>query len=69
MAKTKLTPAEKRAIFRENQRKGDIVSLARETGYSASYVSEVISAKYTNVSILDAAYALGKSRSYRSKKK
>jgi len=51
-------------ISRTNRklRLGDITRVAQETGFSPNYVSEVLSGKYNNERIVNAAYDYSRGR-------
>jgi hypothetical protein len=52
----KLSYTQKLAIVNNRKRRGDVSRAANETDYSPSYVSEVMSGKYCNARIVNAAY-------------
>lgn len=51
-------------ISRANRklRSGDVTRVAESTGFSPNYVSEVLSGKYNNSRIVNAAYDLSRGR-------
>jgi len=51
-------------ISRANRklRFGDVTRVAQETGFSPNYVSEVLSGKYSNERIVNAAYDFSRGR-------
>jgi predicted transcriptional regulator len=53
---------EKVSTFNSKSRPGDQKRISEMTGYSASYVSEVLSGKYQNKSIVDYAYKITRAR-------
>ena len=56
------TLKEKLSVFRSKTRLGDQKRISDMTGYSPSYVSEVLGGKYQNKSIVDYAYKITRSR-------
>ena len=56
------TPEDKLSVFRSKTRIGDQKRISDMTGYSPSYVSEVLGGKYQNKSIVDYAYKITRSR-------
>ena len=58
----KLTYIQKATRINRKLRTGDITRIAEETGYSATHVSDVISGKYFNDMLLNAAYDLTRGR-------
>ena len=56
------TLKDKLSIFRSKTRLGDQKRISDMTGYSPSYVSEVLGGKYQNKSIVDYAYKITRSR-------
>ena len=61
-AYNKLTYIQKAARINKKLRTGDITRIAEATGFSTSYTSEVISGKYFNNSLLNAAYDMTRGR-------
>lgn len=47
---------QKRSHFQNLKRTGDVVAVSNKTGYSTSYVSEVLGGKYNNEKIINAAF-------------
>lgn len=47
---------QKRTHFQNFKRTGDVVAVSDKTGYSSSYVSEVLGGKYNNERIINAAF-------------
>lgn len=58
----KLSYTQKLAIVNNRKRRGDVSRAASETNYSPSYVSEVMSGKYCNTYIVNAAYDRARER-------
>ena len=58
----RLTLNQKREIARAARRHGDVTRVARKTGFALSTVSEVLSGKYNNVRIVNAAYDMSRGR-------
>jgi len=56
------TLKEKLSVFRSKTRLGDQKRISDMTGYSPSYVSEVLGGKYQNKSIVDYAYKITRAR-------
>ena len=56
------TLKDKLSVFRSKTRLGDQKRISDMTGYSPSYVSEVLGGKYQNKSIVDYAYKITRSR-------
>jgi hypothetical protein len=56
------TLKDKLSIFRSKTRLGDQKRISDMTGYSPSYVSEVLGGKYQNKSIVDYAYKITRAR-------
>lgn len=52
----------KRQVIASRKRRGDVTRVAKQTGYSTSYVSEVLNSLYTNQRILNAAYRMTRGR-------
>jgi len=59
---SKLTLAQKRSIANAGRRRGDVTRVARKTGFAKSTVSEVLSGKYNNTRIVNAAYDMSRGR-------
>lgn len=59
---TKLTYIQKVSRINRRLRTGDISRIADETGYSTTHVSDVVSGKYFNDSIVNKAYDMTRSR-------
>lgn len=59
---TKLTYIQKATRINRKLRTGDITRVAEATGYSTAHVSDVISGKYFNDGILNAAYDMTRGR-------
>ena len=55
MAST-MTLDQKRSHFQSFRRVGDLAEISTKTGYSRSYVSEVLGGKYNNDRIVNAAF-------------
>lgn len=58
----KLTYIQKAALVNRKLRAGDITRIAENTGYSNTHVSDVISGKYFNDQLLNAAYDMTRGR-------
>jgi hypothetical protein len=58
----RLTMAQKRQIAKQARRHGDVTRVARKTGFAISTVSEVLSGKYNNTRIVNAAYDMSRGR-------
>ena len=59
---SKLTYPQKMSRINRKLRRGDITKVAIATGYSTTHASDVISGKYFNSGILNAAYDLTRGR-------
>jgi len=59
---TKLTYIQKATRVNRKLRTGDITRVAEATGYSATHVSDVVSGKYFNDSLMNAAYDMTRGR-------
>ena len=59
---TKLTYIQKVSRINRKLRTGDISKVATEMGYSNTHVSDVVSGKYFNDSIVNKAYDMTRSR-------
>ena len=59
---TKLTYIQKVSRINRKLRTGDISRIAEETGYSTTHVSDVVSGKYFNDTIVNRIYDLTRSR-------
>jgi predicted transcriptional regulator len=62
MAYRELNPVYKIVAFTEAKRRGDINRIAKETGYTQAMVSMTLRGKRNNVSIVNKAYRIVKSR-------
>jgi predicted transcriptional regulator len=49
-------------VIHSKRRRGDQKRISEMTGYSASYVSEVLSARYNNNEIVNCAYKIMRPR-------
>lgn len=58
----RLTYMQKVSRVNRNLRVGDISRIAESTGYSTTHVSDVISGKYENETIVNALYDLSRKR-------
>jgi hypothetical protein len=58
----RLTMVQKRQIAKQARRRGDVTRVARKTGFAISTVSEVLSGKYNNKRIVNAAYDMSRGR-------
>jgi hypothetical protein len=61
-AYTKLTYIQKATRINRKLRTGDITRVAEATGFSTTHVSDVVSGKYFNDSILNKAYDMTRGR-------
>jgi hypothetical protein len=59
---TKLTYIQKVSRINRKLRTGDISKIAEETGYSTTHVSDVVSGKYINDTIVNRIYDLTRNR-------
>ena len=59
---TKLTYIQKVSRINRRLRTGDITRIADETGYSTTHVSDVVSGKYFNDTIVNRIYDLTRNR-------
>lgn len=59
---TKLTYIQKVSRINRKLRTGDISKIAQETGYSTTHVSDVVSGKYINDTIVNRIYDLTRNR-------
>jgi hypothetical protein len=59
---TKLTYIQKVSRVNRKLRTGDISKIASETGYSTTHVSDVVSGKYFNDTIVNRIYDLTRNR-------
>jgi hypothetical protein len=64
----KLTYIQKNAITNRRLRTGDVSRIAEATGYSTSYVSQVLSGEYFNDRIQNKAYDMLRGRTTTAKK-
>lgn len=62
MNSKKLSIGEKRNVIATRKRRGDVTIVSIRTGYSVSYVSEVLNFQYNNEKIVDTAYKLVRNR-------
>lgn len=58
----KLSYMQKLANFSQRKRVGDVTTVADETGYSTTHVSDVLNGKYSNDRIMNAAYDRARGR-------
>jgi len=58
----RLTMTQKRQIANQARRHGDVTRVSRKTGFAISTVSEVLSGKYNNKRIVNAAYDMSRGR-------
>ena len=65
---TKLTYIQKATRVNRKLRTGDITKIASETGYSTTHVSDVVSGKHFNESIMNRIYDLTRNRMPNTKK-
>ena len=59
---TKLSYIQKVSRINRKLRTGDVTKVAETTGFSPNYTSEVLSGKYFNTSIVNAAYDMSRGR-------
>jgi len=64
----KLTYIQKATRVNRKLRTGDITRVAEATGYSTTHVSDVVSGKYFNDSLMNKAYDLTRGRISNTKK-
>lgn len=64
----KLTYIQKASRVNRKLRTGDISKIASETGYSTTHVSDVVSGKHFNESIMNRIYDLTRNRMPNTKK-
>jgi len=62
MSKRRTSPEKQLAIFNARKRRGDIETIANQTGFSTSYVSKVVNGLRNNETISYTAYTLSKRR-------
>jgi predicted transcriptional regulator len=60
--KPQLSYQDKMNVIHSKRRRGDQKRISEMTGYSASYVSEVLSARYNNDEIVNYAYKIMRPR-------
>jgi predicted transcriptional regulator len=60
--KPQLSYQDKMNVIHSKRRRGDQKRISEMTGYSASYVSEVLSVRYNNNEIVNYAYKIMRSR-------
>jgi hypothetical protein len=65
---TKLSYIQKAARVNRKLRTGDITRVAEATGFSSTHVSDVVSGKYFNDTILNKAYDMTRGRMSNTKK-
>ncbi len=58
----KLSYTQKLAIVNNRKRRGDVNTVSMETDFSPAYTSEVLSGKYINERIVNAAYDRARGR-------
>ena len=58
----KVSYGQKRGIVNAGRRRGDVSEIARKTGFAISTVSEVLSGRYNNERIVNAAYNIIRGR-------
>lgn len=62
----RLSTFEKLNVIATRKRRGDVTKVANRTGYSVSYVSEVLNYQYSNDAIVNAAYDIARKRKQRN---
>jgi hypothetical protein len=62
----RLSAGEKLNVIATRKRRGDVTKVALRTGYSVSYVSEVLNFQYNNDAIVNAAYDIARKRKQRN---
>jgi hypothetical protein len=68
MSYRKLNSSAKLAVINSRMRRGDVGRVAKSTGFSASFTSEVLSAKKSNDRIVNKAYDMMRGRMRNSAK-
>lgn len=58
----KLTMEQKRAVANRGRKHGDVTKVSKRTGFAISTVSEVLSGKYRNTRIVNAAFDIARGR-------
>jgi hypothetical protein len=58
----KLSYMQKLVNYSQRKRHGDVTTVADRTGYSTTHVSDVLTGKYQNDRIMNAAYDRGRGR-------
>jgi hypothetical protein len=58
----KLTMEQKRAVANRGRKHGDVTKVSKRTGFALSTVSEVLSGKYRNPRIVNAAFDIARGR-------
>jgi hypothetical protein len=58
----KISMMAKIAVINSRRRTGDVTKVAGRTGFSTSYVSDVLNGHYTNERIINAAYDMTRGR-------
>jgi predicted transcriptional regulator len=58
----RISQGQKRTISFMNRRRGDLTKVSKLTGFALSTVSEVLSGKYDNTRIINAAYEIARHR-------
>jgi hypothetical protein len=64
----KLNTGAKRAVIASRKRIGDVTKVAKKTGFSVPYVSQVLNMQYNNSRIVNAAYDIARGRKKNSEK-
>lgn len=62
MANPKVSYPEKVKVINRFRQMGDVANTSRQTGYSRSYVSEVLSGLYQNETIVNYAFKVANGR-------
>ncbi|NBT59704.1 hypothetical protein EBT16_13060 [bacterium] len=68
MSYRKLNSSAKLAVINSRMRRGDVGRVAKATGFSTSFTSEVLSAKKSNDTIVNKAYDMTRGRMRNSAK-
>lgn len=55
-AKNRLSQADKLAVIQARKRRGDMTRISEQTGFAVSTVSYVLSGRFANEAIVNAAY-------------
>jgi hypothetical protein len=66
--RSKVSMNEKLEIISSRKRNGDVTKVAKMTGFTTGYVSQVLNMKFQNSRIINAAYSITRYRKQNSKK-